>query len=234
MGPAVTSSRRARSLGAVAGAALGSLVVLPSRLALILAELNGGDISNSDTTSRLVAGTSGSRRRPGWVGSGRVDDHAAIVGRRMGAAMRRVLLIATVVFSISGIVAGAIWGGLGCNRVAGSSVWRRRGRHPQRGSRSQGFHCWVAIGTLVVAAGFNTVRRRIQDAVDRRFKRSRYDAQHVMEQFAGSHEVVIEEFTGSLPDRVDPGAFLMDWVSVVNDAVQPSHSTVWVKDGSSP
>jgi hypothetical protein len=52
MGPAVTSSRRARSLGAVAGAALGSLVVLPSRLALILAELNGGDISNSDTTSR--------------------------------------------------------------------------------------------------------------------------------------------------------------------------------------
>lgn len=76
----------------------------------------------------------------------------------------------------------------------------------------------VAVATLVAAALFNPLRLRVQALVDRRFNRTRYDS-----------ERVIENFTGSLQDRVDPEVVVDDWVGVVEQTMQPSKVGVWVR-----
>lgn len=76
----------------------------------------------------------------------------------------------------------------------------------------------VAIATLAAAALFNPVRRRIHALVDRRFNRSRYDAERVLNGFAGS-----------LRDRVDPDDVVTGWVDVVTNTMEPSAVGVWVK-----
>lgn len=76
----------------------------------------------------------------------------------------------------------------------------------------------VAATTLAVVALFNPVRRRVQVWVDRRFNRSRY----VTEQ-------VIEEFTAGLRDGVDGDSLVEGWIRVVSDTMQPSTVGVWVK-----
>jgi hypothetical protein len=81
----------------------------------------------------------------------------------------------------------------------------------------------VAGSTLAVAALFNPVRRRIQAWVDRRFSRSRYDAQKVMDRFAGS-----------LQDRVDSEGLVNGWVGVVSETMQPASVSVWVRDNHVP
>jgi hypothetical protein len=77
----------------------------------------------------------------------------------------------------------------------------------------------VAGSTLAVAALFNPVRRWIQGWVDRRFNRSRYDAEKVMDGFASS-----------LRDRVDPDGVVDGWVGVVSETMQPATAGVWVRD----
>ncbi|MEX1133252.1 MAG: hypothetical protein WED83_00225 [Acidimicrobiia bacterium] len=79
----------------------------------------------------------------------------------------------------------------------------------------------VAATTLAVAALFNPVRRMVQDLVDRRFNRSRYDTQRVMDRFAGS-----------LRDQVDSEEVVDGWVGVVAETMQPAAVGVWVREGS--
>jgi hypothetical protein len=82
----------------------------------------------------------------------------------------------------------------------------------------------VAGSTLVVAALFNPLRRRVQVGVDRRFNRQRYDAQRVMDGFAVS-----------LRDRVDPEEVMTGWVDVVSSTMQPDAIGMWVRDeGEAP
>jgi hypothetical protein len=78
----------------------------------------------------------------------------------------------------------------------------------------------IAGSTLAVAALFNPVRRRVQVWVDRRFNRSRYDTQRVMDRFAGS-----------LQDRVDSEGLVEGWVDVVSETMQPASVAVWVREG---
>ncbi|MGB7860969.1 MAG: hypothetical protein WBM90_10770 [Acidimicrobiia bacterium] len=77
----------------------------------------------------------------------------------------------------------------------------------------------VATTTLLVAAMFTPVRRRVQDWVDRRFNRSKYDVQQVMDEFAGS-----------LKDQVDLGGVVDGWVGVVLKTMEPARVGVWVKE----
>jgi hypothetical protein len=76
----------------------------------------------------------------------------------------------------------------------------------------------VATITLGVAASFNPVRRRVQVWVDRRFNRSRYDAERVMDDFAGS-----------LRDRVDKDEVVEGWLGVVDQTMQPETIGVWLR-----
>lgn len=77
----------------------------------------------------------------------------------------------------------------------------------------------VAGSTLAVAALFNPVRIRVQGWVDRRFNRSRYDA-----------ERVIDAFGDSLRAGVDQIGLVDGWVGVVEETMQPTGVGVWVRD----
>jgi hypothetical protein len=76
----------------------------------------------------------------------------------------------------------------------------------------------VAATTLGVAAVFNPLRRRVQAIVDRRFNRSRYDA-----------ERVIDDFADSLRDQTDAGEVVDGWVEVIAETMQPSTVAVWLR-----
>jgi hypothetical protein len=76
----------------------------------------------------------------------------------------------------------------------------------------------VAGSTLLVAALFTPVRRRMQRAVDRRFYRSRYDA-----------ERVIQEFGATLRDEIDLPHLKAELVDVVEHSMQPRRVRVWLR-----
>jgi hypothetical protein len=77
----------------------------------------------------------------------------------------------------------------------------------------------VAGSTLAAAALFNPVRKRVQAWVDRRFNRSRYDTEKVM-----------EVFTDSLRDEVDGDEMVRGWIGVVSETMQPVAAGVWVRE----
>jgi hypothetical protein len=84
----------------------------------------------------------------------------------------------------------------------------------------------VAVATLIAAALFSPVRRRVQHRVDRRFNRARYDA-----------ETTVAAFAARLKDAVDLDTVRADLASVVHEALEPAHVTVWtstLRPGRSP
>jgi hypothetical protein len=74
----------------------------------------------------------------------------------------------------------------------------------------------VAVATLITAALFNPLRRRVQRAVDRRFNRSRYNA-----------EAVVAAFTARMRHTVDYDAVRDDLLGVVHQAFQPTQASMW-------
>jgi hypothetical protein len=78
----------------------------------------------------------------------------------------------------------------------------------------------VAASTLVAAALFSPLRRRVQQAVDRRFNRARYDADRMVAAFADR-----------LKDAVDVGSVRDDLAGVVHQALEPAHVSVWIARG---
>lgn len=76
----------------------------------------------------------------------------------------------------------------------------------------------VAASTLAVAAGFNPIRRRVRSVVDRRFNRSKYD-----------HELIVEGFSASLRDTVDQEELLSGWLGVVVETMHPRSISVWTR-----
>ena len=75
----------------------------------------------------------------------------------------------------------------------------------------------VAASTLAVAALFNPLRLRVQRVVDRRFNRSRYDA-----------EAIVAAFVARLRETADLEMVHSELMQAVGGAVQPAHASLWI------
>ena len=76
----------------------------------------------------------------------------------------------------------------------------------------------VALSTLAAAALFNPLRRRVQQLVDRRFNRARYD-----------RDTLVAVFGARLRDAVDSDTVVAELTGVAASSVEPAHVSVWVR-----
>lgn len=80
----------------------------------------------------------------------------------------------------------------------------------------------IVLSTLGIAALFNPLRQRMQQIVDRRFYRRKYDAQQILAEFARTmrNEVELEDLTDEM-------------VRVVEETMQPAQVELWLRDVAS-
>jgi hypothetical protein len=122
------------------------------------------------------------------------------------------LLSRTLTYGALTIVLGSVY--------AGAVVLLGQVLNPRDGNSTLA----VAASTLLVAALFQPLRRRIQNLVDRRFNRSRYDAART-----------VEAFSGRLREEIDLNSLSAELLAVIDQTMQPTQASLWLQPrGSRP
>jgi hypothetical protein len=113
-----------------------------------------------------------------------------------------------VVDNVAGVLLGV---GFGAFAVVGALTGQQQ--QPQLA---------IVVSTLVIAALFNPLRRRIQSFIDRRFYRSKYDARKTL-----------EAFSAKLRDETDLDALNNHLVGDVRQTIEPAHVSLWLRPDTS-
>jgi hypothetical protein len=125
------------------------------------------------------------------------------------------LINRTLVYgSLSALLALVYFGGVAATQTLFRALTGQEEQQPQLA---------IVVSTLVIAALFNPLRRRIQSFIDRRFYRSKYDAAKTL-----------EAFSAKLRDETDLDALSEDLVGMVRETMQPAHVTLWLRPDTPP
>ena len=92
-----------------------------------------------------------------------------------------------------------------------------------RALTGQGSQLAIVASTLLIAALFNPLRRRVQNFIDHLFYRRKYDAAKTL-----------EAFSAKLRDETDIDALNSELLSTVRETVQPEHVSLWLRPDANP
>jgi hypothetical protein len=120
-----------------------------------------------------------------------------------------IVINRTLVYgSLTAMLALVYFGGVAATQAISSALTSQE-KQPQLA---------IVVSTLVIAALFNPLRRRVQAFVDRRFYRSKYDAAKTL-----------EAFSAKLRNETDLDALNAELVGVVRETMQPAHVSLWLR-----